>query len=98
MNAVWREPDHGQETSREADDLAIMTRAQRDPAAFAPLYERYYRPIFGYCHRRLEHREAAADATGQTFAKALAGIDGFRSGSVAAWLFTMLSPSWTVAS
>lgn len=66
-----------------------MARAQRDLDAFAPLYQRYYRPVFGYCHRRLAHREAAADATSQTFAKALAGIHGFRSGSVAAWLFTI---------
>lgn len=45
----------------------------------SPLYERYYRPVFGYCHRRLAHGEAAADATSQTFARALAGIVGFRS-------------------
>ncbi len=66
-----------------------MARAQWDLDAFAPLYQRYYRPVFGYCHRRLAHREAAADATSQTFAKALTGIHGFRSGSVAAWLFTI---------
>ena len=91
MNAVWHDPDDGTgtEPDREADEAALMARAQQDLHDFAPLYHRYYRPIFGYCHRRLEHREAAADATSQTFARALTGIHGFRSGSVAAWLFTI---------
>ena len=90
MNAVWRDDDDdGPEAERGIEERAIMVRAQRDLTAFAPLYERYYRPVFGYCHRRLAHREAAADATSQTFARALAGIDGFRSGSVPAWLFTI---------
>lgn len=91
MNAVWSDDDDC--PSLDSDGLAgeaeIMARAQRDLTAFAPLYQRYYRPVFGYCHRRLGHREAAADATGQTFTRALAGIHGFRSGSVAAWLFTI---------
>ncbi len=90
MNAVWRDDnDDGAEADRAVEEREIMVRAQRDLAAFAPLYEHYYRPVFGYCHRRLAHREAAADAASQTFARALAGIDGFRSGSVPAWLFTI---------
>ena len=92
MNAAWRDDD-GDDPDAGADradvEVEIMARAQRDLSAFAPLYQRYYRPVFGYCHRRPGHREAAADATGQTFARALAGIHGFRSGSVAAWLFTI---------
>ncbi len=91
MNAVWRDdgdgPDRGLEQA--AGDAEVMARAQRELSAFAPLYQRYYRPVFGYCHRRLGHPEAAADATSQTFARALTGIHGFRSGSVAAWLFTI---------
>ena len=31
----------------------------------------------------------SADATAQTFARALAGIHGFRGGTVAGWLFTI---------
>lgn len=90
MNAVWRDDDDdGPGADRAADERETLASAQRDPRAFAPIYQRYYRPIFGYCHRRLEHREAAADATSQTFARALTGIDGFRSGSVPAWLFTI---------
>ena len=75
--------------AREAGDAAALARARRDPAHFAPIYERYDRAIFGYCYRRLGHPEQAADATMQTFARALAGINGFRAGSVRAWLFTI---------
>ena len=90
MNAVWRDDDDdGPGAGRAAEEREIMSRAQQDLRDFAPIYQRYYRPVFGYCHRRLEHRESAADATSQTFARALAGIDGFRKGSVPAWLFTI---------
>ena len=70
-------------------DLAVIHAAQRDPRAFEPLYERYFPAVFRYCFRRLNDREAAADATSQTFIRALAGVHGFRSGSVGAWLMTI---------
>ena len=91
MGAV-RVGDEGEgqpDADRGVAEAALLLRAQRDLSEFEPLYRRYYRPIFGYCHRRLRDREAAADATSQTFAKALAGIHGYRHGSVAAWLFTI---------
>ena len=45
--------------------------------------------MLGYCRRRLGHDEDAADATSQTFAKAMGGLDGFTGGAVAPWLFTI---------
>lgn len=90
MYAVWADDDETQsDEERAAEESAIVAAAQRDLRAFEPIYRRYYRPIFGYCYRRLQDREAAADATSQTFTKALAAIHGYRSGSVGGWLFTI---------
>lgn len=74
---------------RDAEDAAIVERACLDAAEFAPIYDRYYRPVFGYCLTRLHDADAAADATGQSFARALGGLHGFRGGSVRRWLFTI---------
>ncbi len=68
-------------------DLAAA--AKRDRAAFAPLYERYARPIYRYCYRRLGSHEAAEDATSQTFVKALAGLDRFDGIAFRSWLYTI---------
>lgn len=91
MNAVLEDDGwtSGQDDRRAGEETAIVLRAQRDLDAFEPIYRRYYRPIHRYCFRRLGEREAASDATSQTFARALAGIHGYTTGSVAAWLFTI---------
>ncbi|HEV2529606.1 MAG TPA: sigma-70 family RNA polymerase sigma factor [Thermomicrobiales bacterium] len=81
--------DETPDMRRETEDAAALDAARHDPARSAPIYERYDRAIFGYCYRRLGHPEQAADATMQTFARALAGLNGFRAGSVRAWLFTI---------
>lgn len=68
-------------------DRLLVAAAQRDPTAFTPLYQRYVRPIYRYCAVRLDDRELAEDATSEIFLKALAGLDSFRNGLFAAWLF-----------
>ncbi|MDP9364185.1 MAG: sigma-70 family RNA polymerase sigma factor [Chloroflexota bacterium] len=83
-----RTPADGTATSA-ADDAALVARARDDPAAFAPLYERYLDPVYRYCYRRLGGREAAEDATAQVFAKALAALPAYRDGSFRAWLFAI---------
>lgn len=71
-----------------ADD-ALVDRARRDPRAFAPLYDRYAEPVYRYCYRRLGNHETAADATSQTFLKALAALPSYRQGTFRGWLFTI---------
>jgi RNA polymerase sigma-70 factor (ECF subfamily) len=70
-------------------DAVLVARARADRGAFGPLYDRYADRVYRYCLRRLGTREAAEDATSLTFAKALAGLPGFRGGSFAAWLFAI---------
>ena len=72
-----------------ADDESLAIRAKQDPAAFAPLYRRYARPIYGYCYRRLATRELAEDATSQVFTRALAAIPKYRGDAFRPWLFTI---------
>lgn len=77
------------------DDLVLVAAAQRDRLAFGPLYERYHRPIYLYCYRRLQHPEAAEDAAATIFTKAIVALPTFRpdprrpSSTFRSWLFTI---------
>jgi RNA polymerase sigma-70 factor (ECF subfamily) len=75
----------------QEDDACLVALAKADPRAFAPLYARYFDPVYRYCYRRLGHPEAAADATAQVFAKALAALPGYREDapSFRSWLFAI---------
>lgn len=68
-----------------------ISRARRDPAAFAPLYERYVDDVYGYCLRRISHPEHAADLTAQIFTRALAALPRYRDngGTFRSWLFSI---------
>lgn len=68
-------------------DAALAAAAREDPRAFGPLYERYVDQVYRYCYVRLRSREAAEDATGEVFLRALAGLGSYRGGLFTAWLF-----------
>lgn len=76
-------------TTTDEDEAATVALAQRNPAAFAPLYQAYLTPVYRYCLRRLGSREAAEDVTSQIFERALRSLGSFRGGSFRAWLFTI---------
>lgn len=69
------------------DEPAILRQAQRDPTAFAPIYERYVGRIYGYCLRHLSEPAEAEDLTSQIFTQVLRSLSNYRGGSVQAWLF-----------
>ena len=74
----------------ELPDDHLVRMAQRDPADFVHLYDRYLDQVYRYCRRRLP-TEQAEDATSITFLNALRAIgtmDPARSG-FRAWLFTI---------
>jgi DNA-directed RNA polymerase specialized sigma24 family protein len=72
-----------------ADEAAIIAAAKLDVRAFAPLYARYYDPVYRYCYRRLGNAEAAADAAGHVFAKAIAALPRCRAETFRSWLFAI---------
>lgn len=70
-----------------ADDIALVLRAIVDRRAFEPLYRKYLMPVFRRCRAVTPDDDTAWDATSQTFAKVLAGLDGFDGAAFAPWLF-----------
>ncbi len=74
-------------TLAEPSDEQLIRYARADRQAFTALYQRYLAPVYHYCYLRLGRREAAEDATSEVFVKALAALDDYRGGAVAAWLF-----------
>jgi RNA polymerase sigma-70 factor (ECF subfamily) len=81
--------------SRQPTEVDLIDAARHDPRAFAPLYNRYFPAVHGYCLRRISHPESAADATSQVFINALQGLSRFRpdrrrrGSSFRSWLFSI---------
>lgn len=74
---------------RGAEEQHIRA-AQSDPGAFAPLYERYHRPIFLFVLKRVGgDRDLAADLSSQTFLKAMLALPRYRDRGLPfkAWLY-----------
>jgi RNA polymerase sigma-70 factor (ECF subfamily) len=74
------------------DELACVNAARGDPAAFAPLYERYAVPVYRYCYRRTGDEELANDLTARIFVRAIEKLHQFRpmpGATFRSWLFTI---------
>jgi RNA polymerase sigma-70 factor (ECF subfamily) len=70
------------------DDVALVTAAQHDRAAFGPLYERYVDLIYRFVYHQVGNHVDAEDVTTQAFRQAratLADCDPTRT-SFGAWL------------
>lgn len=67
--------------------------AQRDPAAFRPLYNRYFEPIFRFIFRRTSDEDLTADICSQVFLKAMQRIGEYQYKGVpfSAWLYRIAS-------
>lgn len=63
--------------------------AQRDPARFRPLYNRYYEPIFRYLYQRTTDEDLSADLCSQVFLKAMQRLGEYTFMGVpfSAWLY-----------
>lgn len=73
----------------QAEEQAEIRRAQRNPEAFQPLYDRYFEQIFSFVYRRTDGEELASDLTSQTFLKALQSIRKYKDRGLpfSAWLY-----------
>ncbi|MCO5217621.1 MAG: sigma-70 family RNA polymerase sigma factor [Thermomicrobiales bacterium] len=60
------------------DELRLIARAQKKPAAFEPLYHHYVHLVWNYCLGRLRDRTLAEDATSTTFMKAMDALPRYR--------------------
>lgn len=77
------------ETISGDDELLLIEAAQKNPARFGDIYERYFDRVYAYVARRVGNRDAAQDLTADVFHRALANIGKYESRGVpfAAWLF-----------
>ena len=71
------------------EEKELIKRAQKEPEAFAKLYDKYYLQIFGYILKRVANLEIAQDITSETFFKALKNLWKFRWKNIpfSAWLY-----------
>ncbi len=77
---------HGDQLLLEED---VIRKAQHDPHAFRPLYEKYYKPIFRFVLHRIGEKQITADIASQVFLKALQKLPQFqlRGLPFSSWLF-----------
>ncbi len=71
------------------DEPTLIARAQQDPQAFGPLYQRYADKIYAYAQREVQNTALAQDIVAGTFEKALKNLPRYRwqGTSFGAWLY-----------
>jgi RNA polymerase sigma-70 factor, ECF subfamily len=76
-------------SSEPEEEAALIIAAQRDVAAFEPLYQRYHQRVYYYLRLRMNNDDDAADLTHQVFLQALHALTRYRLRGVpfAVWLF-----------
>jgi RNA polymerase sigma-70 factor, ECF subfamily len=69
-------------------DEVLLVATKRNPAAFAPVYERHAPAILAYLRRRTGSTEVAVELAAEVFAAALVSASRYRQehGPVRAWL------------
>ncbi len=75
-------PVHGSAAERTLDHAVALDV----PAEFAARYDAHYPAVYRYCYLRLGQREAAEDASSETFLRALRALPDYRGGVFAGWL------------
>ncbi len=76
-----------------AEERRLVESAQKDPARFADVYEKYFDLVYAYVARRTRDRAKAEDLTSEVFHKALANLPRFKwtGAPFAAWLLRISS-------
>jgi RNA polymerase sigma-70 factor (ECF subfamily) len=82
-------PRYHHTTSQLQEEQMIIEAAKLNPEYFGPLYDKYYKQIFGYVYQRMDDKDTAFDLTSQVFLKALTNIHRYEYKGVpfASWLF-----------
>ncbi len=78
----------GKTQSNTETERGLIEAAQRDPAAFAQLYDANFHRVYAYIVRRVGDAQRAEDLTAQVFHDALANLGKFEWSGVpfAGWL------------
>jgi len=80
-------------TEAMQEEWLEIQAAQREPAAFRPLYNRYFEPIFRFVFRRTGDEDLTGDICSQVFLKAMQRIGEYQFKGVpfSAWLYRIAS-------
>jgi RNA polymerase sigma-70 factor, ECF subfamily len=80
---------HLRNPQEQISEQEVIQRSKKDPEAFRPLYEKYYRSIFLFVLHRLGDKDLTADITSQVFLKALLKLNKyeFRGLPFSSWLY-----------
>ena len=67
----------------------ILKDATTNPAAFAPIYEKYYLALFKFVLQRVENEQVASEIVSDVFAKAIFNLKKykFKGYPFSAWLY-----------
>lgn len=86
MEVVSRYHASREDMEREYE---LIKAAKEEPAAFRPLYDRYYERIFLFIYQRLDDKDLAHDAVSQVFLKAMQNLHKYEFKGVpfASWLY-----------
>jgi RNA polymerase sigma-70 factor (ECF subfamily) len=79
------------EEDKAGEDKLVLAAAKGNLEAFNRLVEIYEQRVFGLAYRLLNDREAAADATQDSFFQAYRALNQYRGGSFKSWLFRITS-------
>jgi RNA polymerase sigma-70 factor, ECF subfamily len=71
------------------EEMQLVVLAQENPHHFAPLYNRYYEPIYGFVYKRIADYDTSADITGKVFCLCLENLHRYqyRGLPFSAWLY-----------
>lgn len=67
------------ETTAQQEEWRQIQLAMLNLDDFAPLYQKYIRPIFNYCYHKIGHQEEAKDLAQQVFIKAMLNLKTFKN-------------------
>jgi len=72
-----------------SSEFMQIEAAKRDATNFGPIYNKYYKQIFGYIYQRMDDKDVAFDVTSQVFLKALTNLHKYEFKGVpfASWLY-----------
>lgn len=75
------------------EEWELVQAAQKNPARFGVLYDRYYEQIFRFIYKRTAEEELTADLCSQVFFKAMQNLKKYKFKGVpfSAWLYRIAS-------
>jgi len=72
-------------------EMALLARAREDISAFAPLYDRYFTPVYNYIRYRVPEPDTADELTARVFERVLEKLNSYApdKGPFGSWLFAI---------